>query len=74
MSRQEELSMRTPGRPSVYTLTDRQLADEYRKLTGAFVEVPSSRNPVAWWQWRCDLQDRVKWERQRKERLAWPQW
>jgi hypothetical protein len=71
MTRQDELSMRKAYRPSVYTLTDRQLADEYRRLTGALVEVPSSRNPAAWWQWRSDLQEKVERERQCKERLAW---
>jgi hypothetical protein len=72
MSRQDERSMRKACRPSVYTLTDRQLADEYRRLTGTFIHVPSSRNPAAWWQWRSDLQKKVERERQWKERLVWP--
>jgi hypothetical protein len=56
-------------RPSVYTLTDRQLADEYKKLTGARVEVPSSRDPVHWRRWRNALQLRVL-----EERVAHPTW
>jgi hypothetical protein len=59
MGRCDEFSMR----PSVYTLTDRQLADEYRKLTGISVKVPSSQNPTYWRRWRCDLQLRVLEER-----------
>jgi len=59
MGRRQGLSMR----PSVYTLTDRQLADEYRKLTGLSVNVPSSQNPAHWRKWRCDLQLRVLEER-----------
>ena len=59
MGRRQGLSMR----PSVYTLTDRQLADEYRKLTGLSVNVPSSQNPTYWRRWRCDLQLRVLEER-----------
>jgi hypothetical protein len=56
-------------RPSVYTLTDRQLADEYRRLTGVSVEVPSTRNLVYWRRWRDDLQLRVL-----EERVARPAW
>lgn len=59
MGRREVVSMR----PSVYTLTDRQLADEYRKLTGVSVKVPSSQSLVHWRRWRCDLQLRVLEER-----------
>jgi hypothetical protein len=61
--------MRTVVRPSVYTLTDRQLAEEYRKLTGASVEVPSSRDPLTWRRWRSDLQLKVL-----EERVAHPAW
>jgi hypothetical protein len=50
-------------RPSVYTLTDRQLADEYERLTGASVEVPCSQLLVYWRRWRSDLQLRVLEER-----------
>jgi hypothetical protein len=53
----------------VYTLTDRQLADEYRRLTGSLVQVPSSRNRISWWQWRSDLQEKV--EKERSSRRAW---
>jgi hypothetical protein len=63
MSRYDEFDRQRLDRPSVYTLTDRQLADEYSKLTGASVHVPSSRNPAAWWQWRCSLQEKVRRER-----------
>jgi len=63
MGRRDEFSMRKAVRPSVYTLTDRQLADEYKKLTGARVEVPSSHNPAYWRRWRDDLQLRVLEER-----------
>jgi hypothetical protein len=59
MGSRQEFSMR----PSVYTLTDRQLADEYRTLTGVPVKVPSSQNPVHWRRWRCGLQLRVLEER-----------
>jgi len=69
MGRRDELSIRESVRPSVYTLTDRQLADEYRKLTGAPVQVPSSRDPVYWRRWRSDLQLRVL-----EERVARPAW
>jgi hypothetical protein len=69
MGRRNELSMRKSVRPSVYTLSDRQLADEYRRLTGASVDVPSSRDPLAWRRWRSDLQLRVL-----EERVARPAW
>jgi len=59
MGSRQEFSMR----PSVYTLTDRQLAEEYRNLTGVPVNVPISQNPVHWRKWRCDLQLRVLEER-----------
>jgi hypothetical protein len=59
----DEFSMRKSVRPSVYTLTDRQLAEEYRNLTGASVEVPSSREVLTWRRWRNDLQLRVLEER-----------
>ena len=42
-----------------YLETDSQLADEYRKLTGCSVQVPSRQNPGSWWAWRCDLQVKV---------------
>jgi len=63
MSERERLSMRTVDHPSVYALTDRQLAEEYRRLTGSSVQVPSRRSPGSWWEWRCDLQVRVMQER-----------
>jgi hypothetical protein len=69
MGRRNELSMRKSVRPSVYTLSDRQLADEYRRLTGASVDVPSSRDPLAWRRWRSDLQLRAL-----EERVARPAW
>ena len=66
---EHEFCLRTSTRPSVYSLTDRQLADEYRKLTGARVQVPSSRDPACWRRWRDDLQLRVL-----KERVERPVW
>ena len=69
MGRRDEFSVRKVVRPSVYTLTDRQLAAEYKKLTGASVQVPSSHNPVYWRRWRNDLQLRVL--EKRVERPAW---
>jgi hypothetical protein len=63
MGRRDESSIWTSVRPSVYTLTDRQLADEYRKLTGTPVEVPTSRDRIYWRRWRSDLQLRVLEER-----------
>jgi hypothetical protein len=69
MGRRDEFPIRESVRPSVYTLTDHQLADEYIRLTGAPVEVPSSRDPVYWRRWRSDLQLRVLEER--VARLAW---
>jgi hypothetical protein len=69
MGRRDEFSLRKSMRPSVYTLTDRQLADEYRRLTGVSVEVPSSRTPAYWRRWRSDLQLRVL-----EERVAHPAW
>ncbi len=69
MSRLEPSYPQQIDRPSVYTLTDRQLADEYRRLTGALVQVPSSRNRVSWWQWRSELQDKVR--KERTSRRAW---
>ncbi len=69
MPGREEPSMRRAVRPSIYTLTDRQLADEYARLTGANVEVPSSREPVHWRRWRNELQLRVL-----EERVARPAW
>jgi hypothetical protein len=69
MSRHDESYQPKPDRPSVYTLTDRQLANEYGRLTGASVQVPSSRNPASWWQWRSDLQERLK--KERSSRRPW---
>ncbi len=69
MARRDEPSMRRAIRPSVYTLTDRQLADEYTTLTGTSVDVPSSQDPVHWRRWRNDLQLRVL-----EERVARPTW
>jgi hypothetical protein len=69
MGRRTEFSMRKSVRPSVYTLTDRQLADEYKRLTGISVDVPSGRAPSAWRKWRNDLQLRVL-----EERVAHPAW
>jgi hypothetical protein len=69
MPRRDEPSMQRAVRPSVYTLTDRQLAEEYATLTGAYVEVPSSRDPVSWRRWRNELQLRVL-----EERVARPAW
>jgi hypothetical protein len=63
MSNREKSSIQGSGRPSVYTLSDRQLADEYSRLTGALVQVPSPRNATAWWQWRHDLQEKLQKER-----------
>lgn len=63
MGRYDEWSIRSPVRPSVYTLTDRQLADEYRTLTGAAVSVPTSADAAYWHRWRRDLQLRVLEER-----------
>jgi hypothetical protein len=69
MARRDGLSMGRSLRPSVYTLSDGQLADEYRKLTGATIEVPNSHDPVYWRRWRNDLQLRVL-----EERVARPRW
>jgi len=69
MGRRDEFSIAESVRPSVYTLTDRQLADEYRKLTGTPVAVPSSCDRVYWRRWRSDLQLRVL-----EERVARPAW
>ena len=69
MATRDEPSMRRAIRPSIYTLTDRQLADEYATLTGSSVEVPSSRDPVHWRRWRNDLQLKVL-----EERVARPTW
>ena len=63
MGRRDEFSVRKSVRPSVYTLTDRQLADEYQELTGAPVEQPGTCDPVYWRRWRSDLQLRVLEER-----------
>jgi hypothetical protein len=63
MDRHDRLADLEPGHPSVYCMTDRELADEYSRLTGALVQVPTDRNPAAWWQWRSDLQERLKKER-----------
>jgi hypothetical protein len=67
MGRCVGFSIQESMRPSVYTLTDRQLADEYRKLTGASIQVPSSQDLVYWRRWRSDLQLRVL-----EERVAYP--
>jgi hypothetical protein len=63
VSKHDNFSIQGAQAPSVYTLSDRQLADEYARLTGALVQVPSQRNPAAWWQWRSDLQERLSKER-----------
>lgn len=63
MSEREELSTKTADRPSVYALTDSQLAEEYRRLTGRSVQVPSRGSPGSWWSWRRELQLRVMQER-----------
>ena len=69
MARLEPSHRQQADRPSVYTLTDRQLADEYRRLTGSLVQVPSSRNQASWWQWRSDLQEKVR--KERSSRRTW---
>jgi hypothetical protein len=69
MTRREPSYRQQADHRSVYTLTDRQLADEYRRLTGSLVQVPSSRNRVVWWQWRNDLQKKVR--KARSSRRAW---
>jgi hypothetical protein len=63
MGKRDGFSIRRSTRPSVYTLTDRQLADEYHKLTGASVRVPSSQHLISWRRWRTDLQLKVLEER-----------
>ena len=63
MSERDKFFMRTAEHPSVYALTDRQLAEEYARLTGCSVQVPSRRSPGSWWEWRCDLQVKVMQER-----------
>jgi hypothetical protein len=63
MDRRDAFSIQQSVRPSVYTLTDRQLAEEYRQLTGTPVEVPSSCDPLYWHRWRSDLQLLVLEER-----------
>lgn len=63
MSERDRFSMRTADRQSVYTLTDRQLAEEYRRLTGHSVQVPSRHSPGSWWEWRSELQEKVMQER-----------
>jgi hypothetical protein len=63
MDRHDRLSGWEADHPSVYCMTDRELADEYSRLTGALVEVPSGRNPAVWWRWRSDLQERLRKER-----------
>jgi hypothetical protein len=63
MSERNEFSMRTANHTSVYALTDEQLAEEYQRLTGCAVQVPSRRSPGSWWEWRCDLQVKVMQER-----------
>jgi hypothetical protein len=63
VSKNDNPSIQGSESPSVYTLSDRQLADEYARLTGALVQVPSPRNAVAWWRWRKDLQEKLSKER-----------
>jgi hypothetical protein len=63
VSKDDAFSAHGSEAPSVYTLSDRQLAEEYARLTGAMVQVPSPRNAVAWWQWRKDLQEKLSKER-----------
>ncbi len=66
MSRLESFFTQRSGRPSVYVMTDQQLADEYSALTGALVQVPSSRNAAAWWAWRSELQEKLEKARSSK--------
>ncbi len=68
MSERDRFSMQTADRPSVYALTDSQLADEYRRLTGRSVQVPSRNSPGSWWSWRRDLQLRVMQQRLQVQR------
>lgn len=69
MGSRDPFSVPQSSRPSVYTLTDRQLAAEYRELTGNPIQVPSSHDPVYWRRWRTDLQVRVL-----EKRLERPEW
>jgi hypothetical protein len=69
VSNNNNFSMQQPEAPSVYTLSDRQLAAEYARLTGAMVQVPSPRNAAAWWQWRKDLQEKLS--KERSSRRPW---
>jgi hypothetical protein len=63
MGIRDEFSVRESIRASVYALTDRQLAEEYRELTGVSVQIPSSQSLVHWREWRNDLQLKVLEER-----------
>jgi hypothetical protein len=66
VNRRDQTLLQKPDHPSVYCMSDRELAEEYGRLTCALVQVPSRHNPTAWWQWRSDLQERLK-----RERSSW---
>ncbi len=68
MSECERFSMQAADRQSVYALTDSQLAEEYRRLTGHAVQVPSRGSPSTWWSWRRELQLRVMQKRLQTQR------
>ena len=70
MSERWRFSMQVAGRQSVYALTDSQLAEEYRRLTGHAVQVPSRGSPSTWWSWRRELQLRVMQKRLQAQRQA----
>ena len=68
MNRWKPISIQAPDPPSVYCMSDRELAEEYGRLTGAMVQVPSSHDPAVWWQWRSSVQERLKKERSSRRR------
>lgn len=68
MSQRDRFARQTADNPSVYALSDAQLADEYRRLTGDSVQVPSRRSPGSWWSWRRELQLRVMQQRLQSQR------
>ena len=59
MNKHELVSIWQSDQPPVYCMTDRDLADEYSRLTGGLVQVPSRRNAEAWWRWRSELQKKL---------------
>lgn len=69
MSLNDLFSMSKDYRPSADKMTNQELAEEYYKLTGSLVEMPTNPDLATWWRFRTELMGKI-----RKERLKQRDW